>query len=189
MNLGCIDCRLRLLRWVVAVRGFRVKICWEYLWALPFGSFKCLFGCTVQEPSSNLAIHLAQVSVKYRNTTPYNAHQTCETIYESPSESMVTPSSIPFMSERTMPGTGSACLKKCLKLIAKFWEKNMRRNNNRMVCFALDRGEEVLGCSSRLGSLAMANGTFGVSNFLGMVKMSAMARVLPASVVVAGRQN
>lgn len=65
----------------------------------------------------------------------------------------------------------------------------MRRNNNRMVCFALDRGEEVLGCSSRLGSLAMANGTFGVSNFLGMVKMSAMARVLPASVVVAGRQN
>lgn len=43
-----------------------------------------------------------------------------------------------------------------------------------------------------LGSLAMANGTFGVSNFLGMVKMSAMARVLLAAaavVVVAGRQN
>lgn len=62
----------------------------------------------------------------------------------------------------------------------------MRRNNNRMVCFALDSGEEVHGCSSRarLGSLAMANGTFGVSNFLGMVKMSAMAVV-----VVAGRQN
>lgn len=66
----------------------------------------------------------------------------------------------------------------------------MRRNNNRMVWFALDR-EEVHGGSSRLGlgSLAMANGTFGVSNFLGMVKMSAMARALLAVVVVAGRQN
>lgn len=64
----------------------------------------------------------------------------------------------------------------------------MRRNNNRMVWFALDSGE-VHGGLSRLGSLAMANGTFGVSNFLGMVKMSAMARVLLAVVVVAGRQN
>lgn len=61
-----------------------------------------------------------------------------------------------------------------------------------MVWFALDRGRRFMDVRLGLGSLAMANGTFGVSNFLGMVKMSAMARVLLAAaavVVVAGRQN
>lgn len=53
-------------------------------------------------------------------------------------------------------------------------------------CSRQGRGEVRLGN----GSLAMANGTFGVSNFLGMVKMLAMALVLGAVVVVvAGRQN
>jgi len=44
------------------------------------------FAERVQEPSTNLAIHLAQVSVKYHNTTPNLMATTCKTtsIYESP---------------------------------------------------------------------------------------------------------
>lgn len=70
---------------------------------------------------------------------------------------------IHVQAEQCQAQAAFACLKKCLKLIAKFWDEHEAMEQPTGVCLA------------RLGSLAMANGTFGVSNFQGMVKMSAMA--------------
>lgn len=153
---------------MVVVRALEWKFV-ENIYELAFCSFKCLIGCTVQEPSSNLAIHLVQVSVKYHNTTPYNAHQSygpkLVKLFMKVQPNL-TPSFIPFMSKRTMPSTGSACLKKCLKLIAKFLDKNMRRNNNWMVWFACSRQGQG-GGSSRLRLIGNGKWHFWSKQFSG----------------------